>query len=600
MSSVIGQRQGNTADERNVEIKWGIRIPLRDGVNLHAILYLPRNHRKPSPAVCTLTPYVAQSFHNFARYFAQHGLPFLIVDVRGRGNSEGEFQPMIREADDGYDVVQWLASQPYCDGKVGMWGGSYAGYNQWASASRCPASLGTIVPVASVYPGLDFPLLKNVPYLYLMQWLTLVSGHTSQEKIFTDSSFWDQHFLKCYELGKPFKDLDSQLGNPSAIFQEWVSHPERDKYWEDCNPTSEEYTKISIPVLTITGIYDDDQLGAIEHYRVHLANASEDARSRHYLIIGPWDHPGTRIPQPEFGGLKFGPESLLDIPKLHLQWYAWTLQGGPRPEFLQKRVAYYVMGAEKWRYTEALEAITERSIAYFLSTRTNPTDVYHSGTLDQETSGNTEPSYYLYNPRDIGDAALEIGVDRLTDQRRTLGTVGKRLIYHTTPFEADTEVSGFFKLIVWLSIDQADTDFSVSVYEVGADGSSLLLTDDKLRARYRGGLHESHLIDSTEPLQYNFERFAFVSREVKRGSRLRLVFGPLSSIYYQRNYNTGGIVAEESIEDSRPVNVILFHDHLHPSVLYVPIGHPCSSEDAAAPRTALMSASNRSSAEHVQ
>src|SRR5687768_1522404 len=116
------------------ELHWGIRIPLRDGVLLNATLYLPKKLLAPAPCIFTLTPYVADSLHDRGAHFAANGYPCLLVDVRGRGNSEGVFRPRIQEAKDGHDVVEWIARQPYCNGKVAMRGGSYAGYSQWATA----------------------------------------------------------------------------------------------------------------------------------------------------------------------------------------------------------------------------------------------------------------------------------------------------------------------------------------------------------------------------------------------------------------------------------------------------------------------------------
>jgi uncharacterized protein len=135
-------------DAAKVQFTWSVKIPLRDGVHLNATVYTPRDQEAPAPCIFTLTPYIAQTYHVRGIYFAAHGLPFLTVDVRGRGNSEGEFHPFIQEAKDGYDVVEWLARQPYCNGKVSMWGGSYAGYDQWATAKEFPPHLATIVPVA--------------------------------------------------------------------------------------------------------------------------------------------------------------------------------------------------------------------------------------------------------------------------------------------------------------------------------------------------------------------------------------------------------------------------------------------------------------------
>ena len=118
---VLAEGAPQEIDSASVSFKWGVKIPLRDGVKLSATVYTPAQQKAPAPCIFTLTPYIAQSYHDRGMYFAAHGYPFLTVDVRGRGNSEGVFHPMIQEAQDGYDVVEWLAKQPYCNGKVTMW-----------------------------------------------------------------------------------------------------------------------------------------------------------------------------------------------------------------------------------------------------------------------------------------------------------------------------------------------------------------------------------------------------------------------------------------------------------------------------------------------
>lgn len=563
------------ADEPRVKFQWGVKIPLRDGVKLNATVYTPGEQKEPAPCVFTLTPYISQSYHDRGMYFAAHGYPFLTVDVRGRGNSEGEFRPLIQEARDGYDVVEWLAQQPYCNGKVTMWGGSYAGYDQWVTAKEFPPHLATIVPVASPYAGVDFPMRANIPYPYLMQWLTFTSGNASQDRIFADDGFWRGVNRELFESGAPFKTLDTLVGNPSATFQEWLAHPVVDDYWASYNPTAEQYAKLSLPILSITGSYDDDQPGAIEHYRRHIQNATPEARERHYLVIGPWDHAGTRTPQAQFGGLTFGPNSLVDLPQLHLDWYAWTMQDGPKPAFLQKRVAYYVMDADHWRYADTLEAVTAESRPYFLDSAGSAADVLASGSLGSGPAKG-KPDQYVYDPRDLSIVAVESNVDpqSLTDQRKVYAQRGKQLVYHTAPFDSDTEISGFFKLSAWLAIDQPDTDFAVSVYEIRPDASSILLTADLKRARYRESVSEGKLVSTREPLKYDFEGFTFTSRMVRKGSRLRLVVGPVNSINSQKNYNSGGDVSSESVRDARPVTVKLYHDRSHPSTLFVPVGQP--------------------------
>jgi len=562
------------SDASKVDFQWGVKIPLRDGVRLNATVYTPRNQTAPAPCIFTLTPYIAQSYHDRGVYFAAHGLPFLTVDVRGRGNSDGEFHPFIQEAQDGFDVVEWLAKQSYCNGKVGMWGGSYAGYDQWAVAKQFPPHLATIVPAAAPYAGVDFPMFRNIFSPYDMQWLTFTAGHTSQERIFEDNSFWADRYRRWFESGEPFKNFDSIIGNPSAIFQEWVAHPHADEFWDAYNPTAEQYGRLAIPILTITGSHDDDQPGALTHYREYMKNASADARARHYLIIGPWDHAGTRTPGAQVGGLTFGPASLVDLPRLHLDWYAWTMQGGSKPEFLRAPVAYYVIFADKWRYAQSLESVTAEVRQMHLSSSGQASDVFVSGLLTDASGG--KPDRYRYDPRDIGTAALEASIDpsSLVDQRMLHAQRGKLLVYHSAPFEKDTEISGFFHLSAWIGIDQPDTDLQVAVHEIRPDGSSILMTGDVIRARYRASSRTPKLIGTKSALRYDFDRFSFVSQLVKSGSRLRLVISPVNSIYSEKNYNSDGDVASESMKEARTVTVTLFHDAAHPSVLSVPIGAP--------------------------
>jgi len=580
-------------DAAKVQFTWSVRIPLRDGVHLNATLYTPRDQKAPAPCIFTLTPYIAQSYHARGVYFAAHGLPFLTVDVRGRGNSEGQFHPFIQEAKDGYDVVEWLARQPYCNGKVSMWGGSYAGYDQWATAKEFPPHLATIVPVAAPYASVDFPMLGNVFYPYDMQWLTYTSGHTAQDAIFNDKAFWAAKYRAWFESGRPFATFDTMLGNPSPIFQEWIAHPHADAHWDAYNPTAEQYARLSIPILTITGSHDGDQPGALTHYREYMRNASPEGRARHYLIIGPWDHAGTRTPSAQFGGLTFGKASLVDLPKLHLEWYAWTMQGGPKPDFLRKPVAYYVMYADTWRYADSLAAITGRNLELHLDSTANANDVLSSGQLSEGASRG-KPDHYVYDPRDVSTAALEstIDSDSLVDQRMIYALRGKQLVYHSEPFGKDTEISGFFKLSAWIAIDQPDTDFSVGIYEIREDGSSIPLTSDIIRARYRESARHPQLIRTRAPLRYDFEHFTFVSQQVKKGSRLRLVLSPINSIYEEKNYNSDGAVASESMADARPVSVTLYHDAAHPSTLYVPLGAARTPDEPTAPAGAFSAPQN--------
>ncbi|UOF17314.1 CocE/NonD family hydrolase [Lysobacter capsici] len=559
------------------DFRWDVRIPLRDGVKLSATQYLPRGLKRAGPCVFSLTPYTAQRNHERGKYFASHGYAYYAVDVRGRGNSEGEFTPLLQEARDGHDVVEWLARQPSCNGKVAMSGGSYLGYAQWATVKELPPHLATIVPIASVGPGVDFPILNNIPYTYNMQWLTFVSGHTSQDRIFGDFGFWASQYRRWYEAHAPYTQLDQYIGNPSPTFQTWNAHPYQDAYWDSHRPTPEQYAKLEVPILSVTGHYDDDQPGAMSYYKGHMRYGNERAKAMHYLVIGPWDHTGTSSPQAEVGGLKFGEASLVDINALHVAWYDWTMKQGSRPEFLKDKVAFYVVGEEAWRYAPSLQAVTASTQTWYLDSQGRANDVFESGQLRATQSGGGVDRY-VYDPLDTSPLEYEDRPDvltptyaYLTDQRGLVMSSGKQLIYHTPALDRDTDIAGFFKLSAYIALDQPDTDFSAKIYEIKADGGSVFLAQELMRARYRKSLHQPELVTPGQVERYDFERFNFTARRLAKGSRLRLVIAPLNSLSMQKNYNSGGVVAEESGKDARKVTVSLYHDAQHPSALYVPI-----------------------------
>ena len=154
----------------------------------------------------------------------RNGYVFALVDVRGRGNSEGTFEPFANDCRDGHDVVEWLAKQAWCNGKVALWGGSYAGFNQWATLKEFPPHLKTIVPAAAAHPGVDFPAPGNIFASYDVQWLTFTSGVTPNRNLFGESSFWISKYRERYLGHVPFQQLDTLVGNPSPYFQKWLRH----------------------------------------------------------------------------------------------------------------------------------------------------------------------------------------------------------------------------------------------------------------------------------------------------------------------------------------------------------------------------------------
>jgi putative CocE/NonD family hydrolase len=546
------------------DLRWGVKIPMRDKVELNATLYLPKTpdgSLSRTPVIFTLTPYISDTYHARAAYFASHGYTFALVDVRGRGNSGGDFEPFAQEPRDGHDVVEWLGVQSFCNGKVGMWGGSYAGFDQWATAKEFPAHLATIVPAAAAHPPLDYPSLDDVGETYDVQWFTFTSGHAGQGNLFGDQKFWRTKFLDAYKKHIPFHSLDSFVGNPSVNFQRILKHPTADAYYDAMVPTVEQFKKITLPIFTITGQYDGDELGALTFYRDHIANAPPEARLKHFLIIGPWDHAGTRAPTDEVGGVKFGSAAIVDLNDLHRQWYDWTMKNGAKPQFLKNQVAYYLLapgnsGANgEWKYADSFEALTANPKTFYLDSKNGDANgVFHSGTLT-EKQPNAGADKFTYDPLDTRRGEYVEGTDPKEktaglDQSLALSIGNDGLVYHSEPLPNETPLIGCPAVTLWVSIDTPDVDLSADLYEIQPDGTSIALWSDIRRLRYRESLREAKLARLGEIVRCDFNPGLFVARRLMKGSRLRLVVSSPNSILWQKNYCSGGVVADETAKGS--------------------------------------------------
>lgn len=576
----------------DVDFTWGVEIPVRDGTVLHGTLYRPMGSPMDSeverlPTIVTITPYISDRYHPDAQYFARHGYAFLVVDTRGRGNSGGDFRPLdLEDGRDGHDVIEWVAAQPWSNGKVGMRGGSYGGYNQWVTARYFPAHLDTIVPIASPYHGVDFPMSYNVQYPYAIRWLTFTSGVTPQGQIFGDGGFWARKFLAYHTSGAAFETLDTLVGNPNDTFDRWVSHPRMDGYWAARVPSAEELARLELPILTITGYYDGDQPGALTYYRQHMLHGNEEAKRSHHLLLGPWDHGGTRFPRQEFGGLDFGEASVFDAFALDRAWYDWTLGGsGPsgssgeagRPDFLLDRVTYFVAGANTWKSAPSLDAVADDEMVLRLSADRERHDLFHSGRLSEAPDGTAPSSVYVYDPLDTSkaereaEAATDGAEDYIVDQEEAVRTDGDGLLFHSAPFDAPTEISGVVRLEAWIETDVSDTDVNATLYEIRADGTSIALTGETVRLRHRDGLDRERMMTPGEVEKVVFERFYWFSRRIAEGSRLRLFLRPANGLQQQRHYNAAGPVHAQTAADARTATVRLHHSDDHPSRLVLPI-----------------------------
>jgi uncharacterized protein len=552
----------------DIDILFQQKIPVRDGINLSANIYKPALMVEPLPVILMITPYVSYFNPEYGPYYAENGYVFVYVDTRGRGNSEGEFAPFERDGKDGYDVVEWLAKQPWCNGKVGMMGSSYRGMVQWFTLKEFPQSLHSIAPTASVAPGIDFQY-NNIFSTYSVQWLALVQGKTNNIKIF-ESDYWGAKNKKAFKEYLPFSKLDSFTGIDRKIFQKWISHPAYDDYWENMVPTKDEFAKMNIPVLTVTGYFDGGQPGALFYYHNHLKYASDKAKNNHYIVIGPWSHFGTIFPTSKLGGLSFGENAVIDVKKMHLDWFNWTLKNHEKPEFLKKNASFYIMGDNRWHYAASLEKISDKWATYYLSsTNGKAHSVFQSGELVPLIQEQQIPDTIVYDPLDITYADYKTSSNFYTDQSSVFRK--GNLIYHTNPFTEDITVAGKIRVNLYLQINTPDCDIQYTIYEIKPNGESVYLTEDLMRARYRESNKYEKLINSEDINLYEFNSQYFFVRKISKGSMLRFVFSTLNSPNYQKNYNSGGDVSFETCKDAKTATIKLFHNQEFPSSIMLPI-----------------------------
>ena len=260
------------------------KVPTKDGINLSANVYKPTDMKAPLPAIVVFTPYVANEKVNRAMYFARRGYVFVTADCRGRGHSEGVFTPFEKDGQDGHDVIEWVAKQPWCNGKVGMMGGSYRGMVQWMTMKNFPPHLKSVVPTASVGPGIDFPKRNGVFGKYAARWLSLVNGKSYNGDMFGNGTYWVQKFNNSFKKYVPFAEFAKYSGSNDRVFQQWIAHPDFDEYWQKFYPSPKDYQKFNIPILTITGFFDGDQPGAMHYYTQHMKYGNAEAKKQHYLI----------------------------------------------------------------------------------------------------------------------------------------------------------------------------------------------------------------------------------------------------------------------------------------------------------------------------
>jgi putative CocE/NonD family hydrolase len=571
------------------DIEMSRMIPTRDGVQLEAWITKPSQVTGKLPTVLTLTQYDIDGgrHKDLAGSYARHGYAFVQAYVRGRGRSGGDKSdntgPTVGR--DGYDLVEWIAAQPWSDGKVVMFGGSFVGMTQWRTAAQHPPHLASIAPYVAIYPGWDIPNTNGIPQAWSAVIMGYVSGRSLNSGFIANRSYWSGKMLEHYAKYGSFRDLDAAIGiaaddwwmidargQKMSFMDMWLDHVGDEAWNLAAEPKPQDYAAMAFPVLSVTGFYDDDQAGALRYYRGHMAHAPAAATSRHYLVIGPWDHFGSQAPEKVIDGLRIDDAAVLDMEQLHLQWYDFALGRGPLPALLKDKVSYFMPGADEWRYASSLEAASSGGeLNFFLEDRRGtPESVFRSGRLVTTAPGAEPPAVIISDPRELPELEVAKFADSEDATSQFRGFQRRAISFHTEPFATRIEVAGHMRLRLLCAADAPDFDLWAQVLMVLPDGSTVRLGEDIRRARFRNSQFKAELLNPSQVAEIPFE-FNWMARSIPAGARLRLTIAPLNSPNFQKNFNTGGRLGYEKIDDARVATIKIFHDAKRASRLVLPL-----------------------------
>lgn len=509
--------------------KQTLSVAMRDGVKLATDVYLPSTHGA-FPVVLVRTPYNKNGAAGLGNDGAARGYAIVAQDVRGRYASEGENLPFDRDVDDGRETIEWVARQPWCNGRIGTWGGSAGAITQFQMAAS-----GT-QHIAAQHLIVGAPSLYDVVYL----------GGVFRKSLIED-------WLRMTQWS-------------SNALPRWVGHPRYDDYWRARDATRH-YAKINAPAVHIGGYWDIFAQATIDAFVGYQTRGGPKARGRQKLILGPWPHGVLQEKAGEltFRGAKKPPGDVHDA----WRWFDHWLKGAANGIDRAPAVTYYVIGDTS--DTNAPGNVW-RTASTWPPVKATPTRYYFHGDRSLSTSkpGTHAPLTYTYDPK---NPAPTVGGIQLTipsgpfDQKKVEERADV-LVFTSAPLTEPLEVTGRVRVKLWISSDAPDTDFLAKLCDVYPDGRSFNLCEGALRARFRDGLEREKLLeqDRVYPLEIDLWSTSVI---FNRGHRLRVQVTSSSAPGYDPNPNTG-----EPFRGSERVRVVrnsVFVDAHHPSHIVLPV-----------------------------
>jgi uncharacterized protein len=546
-----GLSQNNLAlpDTAHYIISDSVMIRTGDGATLSAVIVRKKDAPAKLPTALFFFIYSnIQRSLGEARYAADHGYVGMVADTRGKRLSPDAIEPYEHEPHDVNTVIGWIVQQPWSDGRVGMYGGSYSGYAQWAATKCLHPALKTIVPYVAAIPGLGLPMENNIFLTANYQWAFYVTDNKyTDTAVNNDNARWRRMRNNWWESGAAFDKIDSVDGTPNPWLQKWLSHPDYDSYWQSMVPYKEEFAGINIPVLTITGYYDDGQISALEYLRQHYRY---NPKADHYLIIGPYDHFGAQKGGvANLRGYTVDSIALIDTRAVTFQWFDYIFKGGRKPELLKDKINFEVMGANTWRHVPSLDKMESSKLRLYLD---NAMDGQNDKLLEKKLPN----QQFLSQTVNLADRTVsnnDYYPDPIikTELDRTNG-----LFFISEPFDKPVTVSGPLEGSLIAIINKKDMDVGVVLYEVTPKGEYFQLSYFLGRASYATSMENRRLLTPGKRETIPFTRSRIFSRQLSKGSRLLVVLNIDKNPFAQINYGTGKDVSKETIQDAgEPLNI---------------------------------------------
>ena len=552
------------ATARDCRVLLDVKVPMRDGVRLSTSIYLPPT-ADPHPVVLVRTAYNRVGMQPGP--FVKCGLALVVQDCRGRYDSAGECYPFTSEAEDGYDTLEWIGQQPWCNGSIGMFGDSYLAATQFYAAPLGSRYLKALNPRFMAGDPWKRAYYCDGAFSLALTWSWLcfeTSARTSQAAAMP---LFDVRRL-LHHL--PIVSLDEASGaGVVPAYRDYVTHSQYDEHWKVLD-IRDRYSRYTAPALLTGGWYDNYPAEAVRVFcglRRHAP--TPELRDAHRLLIGPWTH-GVN-PATSLGELDFGAGSLVENDATN-RWLDCLLHDGDPADFQQAPVRLFVMGSNQWRDFSDWPPPGTRSLPFYLRS---------SGRLSQALPEAESPDGYTYDPENpaptlggnhsVGpyNPGLYEFVKPGPYDQRPVEERNDVLVYTSDVLQQDLEVIGPVTVELYAATSTPDTDFVARLTDVYPDGRSINIAEGVIRARFREDVWGTpKLLEPGQTCAYTID-LQVTANLFAKGHRIRLQITSSNFPLWDRNLNSGRDPATDT--EIRIAEQIIHHDRAHPSCLRLPV-----------------------------